>query len=173
LRSFDDPVTVRVLHIFLIFCSRSISAFLLQWRISDGASSLLGKGRQPVLVEPCCGLVSKRSGRGALSPETRSFDGKFEAVGASSAERGGSAQAFGRSAEIAPERARTAVDERASEQTKDSAHRYSVRTDSGPIALRAFWSMHVDTMNWSGMGHAEYAAALGLSPHALRTALLN
>ena len=23
-------------------------------------------------------------------------------------------------------------------------------------------------MNWSGMGHAEYAAALGLSPHALR-----
>ena len=23
-------------------------------------------------------------------------------------------------------------------------------------------------MNWSGMGHAEYAAALGFSPHALR-----
>ena len=41
-------------------------------------------------------------------------------------------------------------------------NRYSVRTDSGLIALRAFWSMHV------GMGHAEYAAALGLSPHALR-----
>ena len=47
-------------------------------------------------------------------------------------------------------------------------NRYSVRTDSGPIALRAFWSMHVEAMNWSGMGHAEYAAALGLSPHALR-----
>jgi transposase-like protein len=47
-------------------------------------------------------------------------------------------------------------------------NRYSVRTDSGPIALSAFWSMHVETMNWSGMGHAEYAAALGLSPHALR-----
>ena len=45
---------------------------------------------------------------------------------------------------------------------------YSVRTDSGPIALRAVWSMHVEAMNWSGMGHAEYAAALGLSPHALR-----
>ena len=28
--------------------------------------------------------------------------------------------------------------------------------------------MHVEAMNWSGMGHAEYAAALGLSPHALR-----
>ena len=47
-------------------------------------------------------------------------------------------------------------------------NRYSVRTDSGPIALRAFWSMHVEAMNWSGMGHAEYAAALGLSPYALR-----
>jgi hypothetical protein len=47
-------------------------------------------------------------------------------------------------------------------------YRYSVRTDSKPIALRAFWGMHVEAMNWSGMGHAEYAAALGLSPHALR-----
>jgi hypothetical protein len=47
-------------------------------------------------------------------------------------------------------------------------NRYSVRTDSGPIALRAFRNMHVEAMNWSGMGHAEYAAALGLSPHALR-----
>ncbi len=46
--------------------------------------------------------------------------------------------------------------------------RYGARTDDGSIALRAFWSMHVEAMNWSGMGHAEYAAALGLSPHALR-----
>ena len=47
-------------------------------------------------------------------------------------------------------------------------YRYGVRTDSKPIALRAFWSMHVEAMNFSGMGHAEYArAALGLSPHAL------
>ncbi|MER8784295.1 hypothetical protein NKH60_24095 [Mesorhizobium sp. M1006] len=47
-------------------------------------------------------------------------------------------------------------------------YRYGKRTDSGPIALRAFWSMHVEAMNWSGMGYAEYAAALGLSRHALR-----
>ncbi|MEZ2329026.1 transposase [Mesorhizobium sp. RCC_202] len=47
-------------------------------------------------------------------------------------------------------------------------YRYGKRTDSGPVALRAFWSMHVEAMNWSGMGHAEYAAALGLSRHALR-----
>jgi transposase-like protein len=47
-------------------------------------------------------------------------------------------------------------------------YRYSVRTDSGPIALRAFWSMHVEALNWSGMGLSEYAAALGLSLHTLR-----
>jgi transposase-like protein len=28
--------------------------------------------------------------------------------------------------------------------------------------------MHVEAMNWSGMGHAEYAAALDLSPYSLR-----
>jgi hypothetical protein len=28
--------------------------------------------------------------------------------------------------------------------------------------------MHVEAMNFSGMGHAEDAAALGLSPHSLR-----
>jgi hypothetical protein len=28
--------------------------------------------------------------------------------------------------------------------------------------------MHIEAMNWSGMGLAEYATALGLSPHALR-----
>ncbi|MER8766989.1 hypothetical protein [Mesorhizobium sp. M0968] len=47
-------------------------------------------------------------------------------------------------------------------------HRYSVRTDTGLITLQAFWGMHVEVMNWSGLGIAEYAAALGLSPHALR-----
>ena len=35
-------------------------------------------------------------------------------------------------------------------------NRYSVRTDSGPVALRAFWSMQVEAMDWSGMGHAEW-----------------
>ena len=53
-------------------------------------------------------------------------------------------------------------------RSRPPRHRYGARTDSGPIALRAFWSMHVEAMNWSGMGLAEYAAALGLSPHALR-----
>ncbi|MER8523963.1 hypothetical protein NKI48_30355 [Mesorhizobium sp. M0644] len=45
---------------------------------------------------------------------------------------------------------------------------YSVRTDTIRFALQAFWGMHVEAMNWSGLGPAEYAVALGLSPHALR-----
>jgi transposase-like protein len=35
--------------------------------------------------------------------------------------------------------------------------------------MQAFWAMHVEAMNWSGMAVREYAAALSLSPYALRT----
>jgi hypothetical protein len=110
-------VTVRVLHVFWIICSRSNSAslvLLLHWRISGGASSFLGKGRQPVLVEPRCSLISMRAGSGALLPETRAFDGEFDAVGAPSAERG-------RSAEIAPEKVKTAAQEGAVEAPQEAS----------------------------------------------------
>jgi transposase-like protein len=53
-------------------------------------------------------------------------------------------------------------------ETAPRKHRYSARTDTRSIAVQAFWGMHVEAMNWSGMGLAEYAAALRLSPHALR-----
>jgi transposase-like protein len=53
-------------------------------------------------------------------------------------------------------------------RTRPPRYRYGVRTDSGPIALQAFWSMHVEAMNFSGIRHAECAAALGLSPLAWR-----
>jgi hypothetical protein len=43
-----------------------------------------------------------------------------------------------------------------------------MRPDSEPIAVRAFWGMHVEATNWSSLGNAEYAAALGLSSYALR-----
>ena len=84
-------------------------------------------------------------------------------MGASSAERGGSAQAYGRSAEIALENAGTSK-----RQRRPRCYRYGVHTDHGPIALQAFWGMHVEAMNFSGMGHAGYATALDLSPHSLR-----
>ena len=47
-------------------------------------------------------------------------------------------------------------------------YRYIVRTESGLIALRAFWGVHLEEKNWSGIGLAEYSGALGLSPHASR-----
>ena len=40
--------------------------------------------------------------------------------------------------------------------------RFSVDTDVRNRGMQAFWAMHVEAMNWSGM------AALSLSPHALR-----
>ncbi len=46
--------------------------------------------------------------------------------------------------------------------------RFGVSTDMRSRALQAFWAMHVEAMNWSGMNVLEYAAALHLSPTSLR-----
>ena len=46
--------------------------------------------------------------------------------------------------------------------------RNSVSTDVRNRGTQAFWAMHVEAMNWSGIGVREYAAALRLSPYALR-----
>ena len=35
-------------------------------------------------------------------------------------------------------------------------------------AVQAFWAMHVEALNWSGMSATHYAAALGVSAHSLR-----
>ncbi|AWC22465.1 IS2 repressor TnpA [Aminobacter sp. MSH1] len=46
--------------------------------------------------------------------------------------------------------------------------RFGASTDVRNRALQAFWAMHVEAKNWSGVGVREYAAALHLSPYALR-----
>lgn len=46
--------------------------------------------------------------------------------------------------------------------------RFSVSTNMRHRGLQAFWAMHVEAMNWRGMGFREYAAALNLSPTSLR-----
>jgi transposase-like protein len=43
-----------------------------------------------------------------------------------------------------------------------------VSTDIRSRAVQAFWAMHVEAMNWSGMAVREYAASLQLSPTSLR-----
>jgi transposase-like protein len=47
-------------------------------------------------------------------------------------------------------------------------HRFGARTDTRSRAIQAFWAMHVEALNWSGMSTSEYANALLLSPYALR-----
>ena len=79
-----------------------------------------------------------RAGSGALLPETRSFDGKFDAVGAPSAERGRSEQAcvdLQKLRRKKPER--PPKNEQPNKSTRPRNNRYAVRTDSGPIALRS------------------------------------
>ena len=58
--------------------------------------------------------------------------------------------------------------EQSDQRRRYPRYRYSVRTVTGPVVLQAFWGMHIEAINWSGMGRAEYAAVLGLSPHSLR-----
>jgi len=52
---------------------------------------------------------------------------------------------------------------------KTRRQRFAISTDVRHRGLQAFWAMHVEAMNWSGMGVRENAAALSLSPYALRT----
>lgn len=55
-----------------------------------------------------------------------------------------------------------------SRRKKRARRRFSVSTDERNRGLQAFWAMHIEAMNWSGMGVREYAAALNLSPTSLR-----
>ena len=59
-------------------------------------------------------------------------------------------------------------DKREKGQQKRRKRRFAVSTEVRDRALQAFWAMHVEAMNWSGMGVREYAAAMYLSPYALR-----
>jgi hypothetical protein len=43
-----------------------------------------------------------------------------------------------------------------------------VRTDTRSRAVQAFWAMHVEALNWSGMSVRDYATAPFLSPWSLR-----
>ncbi|MET3995092.1 transposase-like protein [Bradyrhizobium sp. S3.9.2] len=59
-------------------------------------------------------------------------------------------------------------DEREKAQRKQKQRRFMVTADVRNRASQAFWAMHVEAMNWSGMGLRAYAAAMQLSPHSLR-----
>ena len=79
------------------------------------------------------------------------------------------------SKEQAREHAKSLQDSRRQEQRRQQGKsgkrsqrpRYSVRTDTRSRALQAFWAMHVEAMNWAGMGVREYASGLRLSPYGV------
>jgi transposase-like protein len=54
------------------------------------------------------------------------------------------------------------------EETAQPRSRFGARTDMRSRAIQAFWAMHVEALNWSGMSTGEYASALLLLPWALR-----
>ncbi|HTR14631.1 MAG TPA: transposase, partial [Roseiarcus sp.] len=68
-------------------------------------------------------------------------------------------------AELRRQQRREAQEKR---RRRRSRFRFGVSTDMRSRALQAFWAMHVEAMNWSGMSVREYAAALHLSPTSLR-----
>jgi hypothetical protein len=53
-------------------------------------------------------------------------------------------------------------------ETAQPRSRLGARTDMRSRVVQAFWAMHVEALNWSGMSTGEYASALLLSPWALR-----
>jgi transposase-like protein len=59
-------------------------------------------------------------------------------------------------------------EERVKALRKQKQRRFAVTTDAGNRASQAFWAMHMEAMNWSGMGVRAYAGAMQLSPHSLR-----
>ncbi|MGJ4951478.1 IS66 family insertion sequence element accessory protein TnpA [Bradyrhizobium sp. HKCCYLS20291] len=63
------------------------------------------------------------------------------------------------------ERAR---EERQQALRKQKQRRFTVISDVHNRASQAFWAMHVEALNWSGMGLRAYAVAMQLSPHSLR-----
>ncbi|WP_316235267.1 MULTISPECIES: hypothetical protein [unclassified Bradyrhizobium] len=46
--------------------------------------------------------------------------------------------------------------------------RFTITSDVRNRASQAFWAMHVEALNWSGMELRACAAAMQLSPHSLR-----
>jgi hypothetical protein len=90
--------------------------------------------------------------RWTIAP-ARPHDSDVDAVGSPSAERGGSAQGAEDLQKLRRKKpGRQPKNGQPNRLKRPRRNRYSVRTASGPIALRAFWSMHVEAMNWSGMG---------------------
>lgn len=154
---------------FVLDSFRVLWVLLLQWRISGDTSSFLGKADNPFWSNH----VTAWS-RSALEAECycRKHDLSMTSLMRWARHLLSAEHLRKRAEHLRNLPRKTSKGQHKKRQSKPRTrpprYRYSVRTDTGPIALQAFWGMHVEAMNFSGMGHAEYAAALGLSPHSLR-----
>src|SRR5262249_32476552 len=93
----------------------------------------------------------------------RAEDEDVRSLDEASRRRRRSPQTCRRTARIAPEREGSAA-----QGDAQPRRRFGARTDMRSRAVQAFWAMHVEALNWSGMSTGEYANALLLSPWALR-----
>ena len=122
-----------------------MSGSFVAWRITDAASTFLVKGPQPILVDACCDLISGRQDaeeycrrrklptatfelwvRDLVCPKDLRNRGKIRGNCARK-----SCKKQGRKWQ--PKK-----------RKRPLRHRFGARTDDGPVALRAFWSMHVE-----------------------------
>ena len=58
--------------------------------------------------------------------------------------------------------------EREARLERSRRRKFRLSSDKRCQAVQAFWAMHVETLNWSGMSVSHYAAALRISANSLR-----
>lgn len=125
------------------------------------------KAENPLWSNRDGSLVPRRAGGGDLPSEARSFDDKFVAVGAPSAEQRRAAQTCRTSAEFAPESVETAAEEKALKRQKEASAR-SLRRAHGQRCSSGVpgHASRSDEFQWNGTCRARRSA--GLPPHSLR-----
>ncbi|MGY3543405.1 hypothetical protein ACVIIY_007625 [Bradyrhizobium sp. USDA 4515] len=161
---FKRPVPAQLFHsVFSFHFGFSAPVDDLRRRLA-----VHGQRRTPLVVARS-DLVLRRPGCGGILRPAHAFDGEVRALGSPSGESGRLAQTCGRAAEFSPSDGRTSTQQAVAEAAQE-AHALSLqcalelRSDRASSVL----GMHVKAMNWSGIGHAGYAATLGLSPDSLR-----
>jgi hypothetical protein len=146
-------------------CSRSISGSLLHWRISGGSKHFQNKVRREwwaIHIEAWqrCG-VSRAVYCLQQGLDEKTFVRWLNYLAGEDAAR-----------KLTEYQTELRREKRREEQEKGLRKRrrsaFGISTDVRNRAIRAFWAMHVEAMNWSGMGVREYAASLQLSPTSLR-----
>ena len=158
-------VSVRFLHDFSKVCSRSISGSLLQWRISGWSETYPEQGQTRVVVDHIEAWQRSSVLQAEYCRQHRFDEKTFTRWLKRLAGEEAARKLMEYQTELRREKRCEAQEKGLKRRQR---RRFSVSTDVRNRGTQAFWAMHVEAMNWSGMGVREYAAALRLSPYALR-----